>query len=136
MKQDVTECIRGAIASGITHDNSEENQQLLRWLAAQLEGSTTDWDQGAGESWARVLVGGDVVAFLFMKAPIALIANVPESLISALSARKMAIIRVDQMDSESLCSDRGTVGALAERPLSDQFDHRKFSAEDLVWATM
>lgn len=136
MKQNIGEEVRAAMASAMADDGDDRSQQLLRWLAAQIEGSTTDWDHGAGESWARVLVGGDVVAFLFTRAPIAIVSNVPEGILAGLALRNVTVLRVGHMDSQVLCSDRAAITELAGRALSDHFDHDQFSAEELVWATI
>ena len=133
MKQDVGDRISRVLALGMVDD---ESRQLLMWLAAQIEGSTTDWDEGAGENWARVLVGSDVVAFLFMKAPLDIVSNVPEGVFVTLALREVTVFRVGHMDVQALRSDRAAIVQLAGRPLSDHFDHEQFSAEDLVWATI
>lgn len=136
MKQDIGDRIRVAMACETADDRDDKSQQLLRWFVAQIEGSTADWDHGAGERWARVLVGSEVVAFLFTKAPIAIVSDVPETVVAALALRKVSVLRVGHMDSRVLCSDRAAIIELAGRPLSEHFDHEQFSAEDLVWATI
>lgn len=133
MTQELTASIEMAMASGMA---TEEAQRLLTSLAARVEGSTIDWDREAGENWARLLVRREVVAFLCTKAALLIVSRVPDDLIAGAATPEVVVVRVDEMESRELRSDRRTVQKLAGRTVSEHFDHQQFSAEELVWATM
>lgn len=133
MRRDIGDILAN---SAMAPSKRGEARSLLEWLSASVEGAKADWDEEAGEDWARVLVGTQVVAFVWMRAPLAIVSSVPESVLSGLAERQVAVAQVPDMGSACLCVERRScVTQFAGRPISDVFNHECFSAEDLVWAT-
>lgn len=131
---DIDPTLRAALSSVC---GAELSRRMLPVIATSVPTATMDWDEGAGESWARFLVGDRVVAFVFMEAPLAiLLDDIYEPLASDLASSGCSSVRVASMESAILCSSRHAVLQLAGRPVSENFTHERFSAEDLVWATI
>lgn len=136
MKQDVSPAIRRAVAAG-PWDPDGTPREVLRSLVEHIGGSSADWDDGAGEGWGRVVVGGEVAAYLCMLAPLAIVvAGTSRDVLAALECREISVVHVRDMASEELCVDRAAVTALAGRDVSDNVDYSCMSAEELVWATL
>lgn len=134
MMTDVGSTLRAALSSG---GGAEASLRVLRLIPTRVAGAVVDWDDGAGEYWASVGAGHRVVAFVFMKAPLAIVlSDSDDALISDLERSGCYAIRVESMGAAELCSDRATVVQLAGRPISEHFRHEHFSADDLVWATI
>lgn len=116
--------------------NLERARRVLQRLAVQTEGATVDWDEGAGENWARVLVGTRVRAFVWMKGRLVIAAAVPEDVVAELHRERIVVLQVPDMDSECFCADRSAITGFAGRPISEALNEAQFSAEELVWATL
>lgn len=108
----------------------------LSWIAGHIGGAVSDWDDGAGENWGRVLAGGRVVAFVWMNGPLAILESSVADAASMLRSRGIHVVTVPEMTSECLNVDRSILERFAARPLSEVFESTQFSAEDLVWATI
>lgn len=109
---------------------------LVSSIVPAIEGASSDWDEGAGESWARVLVNDQVVAFIWMAGPLVILDASRAGLETELKAAHAQVVLVSNLASDELFADKPSVEGLAQRPLSEAFDPACFSAEDLVWATM
>ena len=110
-------------------------RDVLELTSARIEGSTTDWDEAAGEDWARLICGRHVVAFIWTRGPLAIISDAAASALTDLTQQKVSIVRVPDTDSQCLMSTRSSVEKFAGRPVSPVLNNAQFSAEDLVWAT-
>lgn len=133
MTRNITDILERVL---LTSFDVGQAELVLKWLASELEDSEVDWDQGAGESWGRVIAGGRVGAFVWMKGPLAIVVAPSEAIVKELGKREVAVIPAVDMDATCFTSERSVVEALAGRPVSDAFEHTRFSAEDLVWATI
>ena len=67
---DIDPTLRAALSSV---GGAELSRWMLPVIATSISTATMDWDEDAGESWARFLVGDHLVAFVFMKAPLAIL---------------------------------------------------------------
>jgi len=100
------------------------------------EGATSDWDEGAGEDWGRILIGQNPIAFVWMKGPLVIVVSDISEMVSTLRDKGLYVVAVPSMDSECLTADRTIVERFAGRAVSDAFNSNNFSPEDLVWATI
>jgi hypothetical protein len=116
--------------------SSSLSLQLAGSIAGQLGGGR-DWDADAGEDWARVLIGGRVVALVCLLGPLIII-----------DGRMAAHVNTDFYDgpkievesfSETLleCNPRVLGLALGESVLkSPAFNPASFSANDLWFSSV
>ena len=95
-----------------------------------------DWDQGAGENWARLIVNQRVVAFVHMQKPLVIVAAEVSGVADELRAMGVPTIMVPDVDTPFLHAERNLIAKLADRQISEVLDEAQFSAEDLVWATI
>lgn len=113
-------------------------RDLLDELAGVLAGGSADWDYEAGEEWGRILVGGEVVALLWLRGAFAFLGlSHADSLSRALQAYPVQFEVVDDWDEARYKIDRLSLPRLSGRgQISDAFDPAGFSANDLWWATV
>jgi hypothetical protein len=71
-------------------------------------GGNADWDKGAGENWARVLVEKETVAFVWMRAPLVILVKAYERLAPVLALRIVPVLWVHNRAS------KGTAPALEQ----------------------
>jgi hypothetical protein len=61
-----------------------------------------DWDQGAGESWARVLRAGAAVGFIWARGPLAIVKlGAADDLANEMRSGGLMIVPVDDFSSVS-----------------------------------
>ena len=109
---------------------------MLSAVAASIPGAMEDWDQGAGEDWARCLRGETTVAYVGMKWPI-LILLTSLADVARNSGERVEIILVESMDASNLSVAAGTLERFAgRRPPSNVFNPSAFCADELVWLTV
>lgn len=133
MTIDINETLRLAISS---EQSPPDGLAVLSWLCAALSGAREDWDQGAGENWARVFINQRVVAFVNMRRPVVVVAAEARSVVPELRVKGVPTIMVPNMDTPVLRADRDLIANLADRQISEVLNEAQFSAEDLVWATV
>lgn len=113
-----------------------EMEEVLRRLQRLDPGSTWDWDFDAGEEWARVLRDWRASFFVWARGPLVIAACWGPPCSEVLERSKAIVVRVPEMDASCLSADRTTLVRFAGRNISDALDDRRFSADDLVWATI
>ena len=108
--------------------------EFARGLGVHSE-PVIDWDDGAGESWVRLIVGNAVVAYVSTVFPVAIIernsapVNEPDS--------KVQKIMVEAMASRELSSAKGALeAAFGDSPRLDALNTERFSADELWYATV
>lgn len=109
---------------GRTQSFRERLAALARVLVAEV-----DWDEGAGELWARLITGGQVAAALSVRGPILFVreASVPGEL-------ALTVVRVPAMDAAVLSCDKAVLQRFFAQDLfTEQFDHTRFSFDDLYY---
>lgn len=113
-----------------------QGTKIISWVMGCVEGATSDWDEGAGEDWGRILVGKSPVAFVWLKGPLVIVISELSDAVSTLRDKGLNVVTVPSMDSECLTADRALVERFAGRPVSEAFNSINFSPEDFVWATI
>jgi hypothetical protein len=109
-------------------------EDLVREIAHTVVGSHVDWDLGAGENWARVLLGDDVCALVSAEMPLVILRA---SLAGGVdSGPGVEVVTVDNFHAREHEIDAGTAEALGVTVPLAQFDRGAFSVMDLWWATV
>jgi len=102
--------------------------------AAQLS-AELDWDDGAGEDWARLLDDDQVLAIICMDRPLIFTFHDVPPYNAEVAA--LHCVQVDDIDDVNFSCDLGTL--MAVFPVGfpmDDWDSDAFSAGDLWWATI
>ena len=110
-------------------------REALRAAESTVPGADVDWDEGAGESWARAVVGEDAVALLWMAGGFAIVLDSAE-LEKELKQLGWAVVSVDSMTEPVFSAAIEELRRFAGREPSEGFDPESFSAEDLVWTSV
>lgn len=132
MKLEITDVIERAMAR-----RWSENQEAtaLAGVARCNEQAETDWDAGAGENWGRILRGGEVVGYVGMRWPLALL--VADRALATIPAMEdVEVIAVPAMDACCLSAQAGAMRRFTGGRLSDAIDLNGFSPEDFVWMSI
>lgn len=109
-------------------------EALVRALAASIASSWIDWDIGAGEMWARIMVGDAIGALVSIDLPLVI---VRESLTAYVeSDDDVEVVAVDDFDARQYEIDDPTAEALNVAVPQGQFNPRAFSVQELWWATV
>ena len=113
-------------------------QDLLDKLAGALTDGSADWDYEAGEDWGRILVGGEVVALLWLRGAFAFLGLSQADVLSrVLQEHPVQFEVVDDWDEARYRIDRLSLLRISGRgQVSEAFDPSGFSANDLWWATV
>jgi hypothetical protein len=130
---DISETLRFAHAKAASWDPASALQ-----LASEIgspHGGTVDWDGGAGESWARLIDDGRVVAYVSTVLPLVI---VEESATSADANYGIAsAIVVTTFEAPVLSAGQGVLGEVfGESDRLNLMDPSNFSADDLWYATV
>lgn len=114
----------------------ERSVQLAGAIAGRL-GSQLEWDDGAGEDWARVLAGGRVVVLVCMLGPLLIVTGDIAADVAGIAA-KLLVISVPSIDDEILeCQGESLRAAFGEQGWDEtDFDMTCFSAGDLWYMTV
>lgn len=108
--------------------------EFARSLGDQC-GAMIDWDEGAGESWIRLVAGKGVVAYVSAVLPFAIIER--DAAPVGKSDSKVQRILVESMTNPELFGKRAALAAaFGDSPRLDTFDEERFSADDLWYATI
>lgn len=110
-----------------------------------MPGVSIDWDEEAGEDWARLLKGDSVLVALRSDAPIAFVCgtdDISKRLSDDLVGDGWEVIRSTGWDEPEFSLDGPTATALfphwffaAVPPQNGSWDPHNFSASDFWWAT-
>jgi len=117
-----------------------QGAELAREAARGL-GGELDWDEDAGEDWARVLTGGKVAALISLIGPLAVVIGTgarwqpPEA---DADAGAVVVIKVPGLDAAVLRCDPGVLrAAFGDRVVDNPaLDADAFSVSDLWFATV
>lgn len=133
MTTDLTAALKRALLarSAWSKDRAE---RLACTLGESIAGSWIDWDTAAGESWARIMVGDAIGALVSVDLPLVVVRR---SLAQYVEADKdVEVVSVEDFDAKQYGIDDETVTALDLTVPRSQFDPRRFSVQDLWWATV
>ena len=152
---DITATMESFIA-GKAGWRRQRGAELARATARQL-GGELDWDEDAGEDWARVLTGGKVAVLVSLTGPLAIVigdrtgwsgpeasknsgigeaAGVDE--VAGAGAGAVVVIEVPELDATVLRCDPGVLrAAFGDRVVDNPaLDADAFSAGDLWFCTV
>lgn len=108
----------------------------IRMLAAS-EGWAVDWDQGAGEAWARVLDGTSPVALVWTAIPFAFVHPRASELRRLLAGSGVEILELSDFDEPILRLDPDALNEVIEfKRWPEVITPSRLSASDLWWATV
>jgi hypothetical protein len=112
------------------------SHKLATDIADKLDGRL-DWDGDAGESWARVFLGPQSVAMIFMEGPLLMLAESASEQVAA-AAGETPVIIVPSFDVGVLTCDRQTLrDVFGVRVWNNPaLDVRHFSADELWFTTV
>jgi hypothetical protein len=132
---DITAAIT-AFTAGKPDWRPERGVWLGRAIAGRLD-SELDWDEGAGEAWARVLDGGRVVVLICMLGPLLIVTGDTAAGLADITAG-LPVITVPSIDDEILeCRGESLRAAFGEQGWDAiGFDMACFSAGDLWYMTV
>lgn len=94
-----------------------------------------DWDEGAGESWVRLIVDDAVVAYISVILPLVILCRGAMRL-GEPDPRVQEIV-VETMENRELSTAKSALeAAFGASPRLDTFDAEGFSADELWYATV
>lgn len=112
-------------------------KSLLEASVRAIDRSSVDWDSGAGEEWARVVVGTQVAALLWSRVPFAFTGlKYAKALVPVMASYAVQCEVLADWDAVEFVVDLSVVESIAGRCVASAFDSRGFSANDLWWATI
>lgn len=113
-------------------------RRVLDKLAEALAGGSVDWDREAGEEWGRILVGGEVIALVWLRGAFAFLGlSHTDALSRVLQDYPVQYEVVDDWAEAKYRIDGESLLRLTGRDqISEAFDAGGFSANDLWWATI
>ena len=117
-----------------SHDRAK---RVMQSLLAAVASAWLDWDEGAGESWARLLIGDKFAALVSLEMPLVIIRNSLMGYANGLSELDgIEVVPVSGFDDRSYSIDRELAQALQLPRLEAEFDTRHFSITEFWWATI
>jgi len=134
---DLTERLLTAASRGATH----ELGPLVDSLSEQVRGHgiTVDWDDGAGEDWARVFDHSAFMAIIWRRGPFAIaLTELPAPVATWLEKSGLDVLRVPSFDTPSFRLERSAVPVVmgADQWPEDEVPLEGMSIRDLWWATV
>jgi hypothetical protein len=103
---------------------------------AQALVADIDWDEDAGEQWARLVRGNAVVAMAWVSAPLLLVDAEHASDLAVLSVSELSIL-VTSLEAVEITANRERLfEVFGDRAHSVALESDCFSAEDLWYATV
>lgn len=116
----------------------EWNVATARDVAGALihgQNAKIDWDEGAGETWLRIVVAGTVRAYVSTTIPLAMIQH--DFIANGPPVERARVVAVDRLDSPELrCSDSVLEAVFGNPKRFDVLNTQEFSADDLWYATV
>jgi len=107
----------------------------LQCICGHIPGAIVQWDVEAGEDWARILSNGRVLALLRVDCPLALVGKRDDDLTSNCLS-DVVVLSVESMQEPIFSGDRDVIQLLCSGPLTKEFDEKRFSIDELWWATV
>jgi hypothetical protein len=107
----------------------------LECICRGMPRTIVQWDLEAGESWARLLSNGRVLALLRVDCPLALVGKRDHDLISKCLSDAV-VVSVESMQEPVFSGDREVVQLLCVGQLAKEFNEKQFSIDELWWATV
>jgi hypothetical protein len=134
---DVTSKLESFIAGKVGWQ-MEQGKELALAIARQFHGSL-DWDEDAGEDWARVLADDKVTALVCMTGPLVIVVGgaTAESLEEPDDLGKaVPVIKVPEFDAVVLRCDADILHIAFGDLATPALDPNAFSASDLWFSTV
>ena len=120
--------------------SKDKVRQAAKCILQHLRGTTLDWDEWAGEEWARVLLDRTVLALIHVQTPLVfmLATYLRKDLASELSEIGSHTVSVDDFEEKHYKVDQSRLKEVFPGKLwpSDAIDPEKLSIFDLWWATV
>jgi hypothetical protein len=114
----------------------DQGRLLALTLSDSIPDAGLDWDEDAGEEWARILVEEDVAALVRIRIPLVIVVRQEARRIGGEIGDAAILIVVDDMDALNLSAQEDSLlMAFPERELSANLDPEEFSSSDLWFAT-
>ncbi len=132
MSRDITSALRSATEQFQVSGGCCESH--LHLLASAL-GGDIDWDPGAGEEWARVLVQGEVVLAVHLRSGLVLVREAHRAVVGTLLDGHVAVVEVPDFDATCLAAEPPALLSFAGRTVEPALDPRGFSALDLWYVS-
>ena len=134
-RKDLTNEISGVTSRGGVWTRNEVLCALSSVCRAEPN-TTSDWDEGAGEGWARILRGDEVIAYVCAWLPWVIARqNVARSAEKSVPEGAQ-VLEVADMDDADFMIDLDTLERVYGRPITPIFNPRCFSINDLWYATV
>lgn len=140
MTKDITPSLRRAVSKG-QHWSRDDVQRTVIEIAGEGSDRSLDWDEGAGEAWARVVDADGVVAMVYARLPLIVVREEASAEIDRL-AWNAEMIDVTSVADEDLRADEARlIEAFPELAahLHDgkpEFSPECFTAEELWFLTV
>jgi hypothetical protein len=114
----------------------ERGRELGQEIASRLDG-WLDWDRGAGEDWARVLVDDEDAVLICMLGPLLIVTGDNAAAVADITA-ELPVITVPSVHDEILACDPQTLrAAFGDRVWNNpRLNAERFSAGELWFTTV
>ena len=109
--------------------------EAARALGGGRPEAVIDWDDGAGESWVRLLAGNTVIAYVSTVVPLAMITG-QSAETTGLDSVAQSITVSSMTDPELSSSQAAIETAFGPSERFGLLDLEQFSADDLWYATV
>jgi hypothetical protein len=114
-------------------------RSFLDCVMAKHRGVTADWDDDAGESWARLFAGGDVVGHVCVHAPLVFVRSPLNQAEVWSCASDVIVMAVPDFEAPVFAVEvpalRRLFPTVREFP-THALDERRLSIGDICWATI
>lgn len=127
-----------ALASRLKRDRLSADTDALVHRINDAVSGRIDWDLGAGENWASIIVGDDLAAYVYALAPLILCLDPYAPAVQSHSRSGTCVVVVSDIDSEELCASEESLLALFGRDFAEREDlvPEHFAASDLWFSTI
>jgi hypothetical protein len=132
----LVEALRGAVRRR-GEWNRDRAKRAIEYLLAAIAGSRLDWDEGAGEAWARLVIGDDLAALISLEWPLVLVrASLEHYTGNGPELEGAETFPVSDFDDRRYSIDDVLTEGLGIVVTDAEFDPRHFSLKELWWATV
>lgn len=109
----------------------------LHLLGTLFPFASLDWDQDAGENWARFLRRNNVFIYVRVDMPVVIVLSTYASEVESLFSNKVTVITVPDMAVQNYSLDASEIDRLfPENIWSSEVNPDKFSIDELWYTTV